>query len=237
MKRATFLFLVFISAIPAGAQTTVLSGRYSNYATDIDLGLATLETGRGSSIGFLANYRNGGFVLNAQLDHDFDNGVSFLDFLPFELAEYSRDRAEATVGYSVIPMLDVEAGIRLDQMDIETSLLDDDDFFGGVDLEHQAIVGGVTFHSPTIRPVGWYASLRGYFGSAEFNFEGVDVTADTIGFKAEAGVPIPIGVTGWEITPGLELERLTTDDFAFGVGGLEFDTNRFFINVGYALGR
>jgi hypothetical protein len=228
MKRFLFAFLI-LAAATASAQTTLLGGRYSSYSTDITMPLSSVETGRGSSIGFIATYRNSGFVLNGSVDHDFNNGVTLVDVLPIDFGDYERDRGELTVGYSVAPVLDVEAGVRLDKISVGGIF---SDLIEDLDFDHQAITGGITLHSPTIRPIGWYVSGHGYVGSADFQVSGDDVSDDTFGYKVEAGVPIPVGVSGWEITPGVEFERLETDKW-----DIEFETNRFFINFGYVIGR
>lgn len=57
---------------------------------------------------------------------------------------------------------------------------------------------------------------------------------DTTGFKVEAGVPIALGLSGWEVTPGVEYERIESND---ELQTVDLETNRFFINFGYTFGR
>jgi hypothetical protein len=228
MKRLLSLSaLALLLSIPAAAQTMTVGGRYSNYATDVETDFNDIETGRESSLGFLINYRNGALVLDGRFDHDFESGISVVDILPIDDADFSRDRFELAIGYGITDTFDVEGGMRFDN--IEMSGPFSNNFFEGVDFSHQAIMVGVNVHSPTIRPVGFFASARGFIGSADFEVQNVDVSSDTNGAKLEAGLQIPVGLTGWEITPGVEWEFLETDDY-----GLRFDTNRFFVNFAYS---
>jgi hypothetical protein len=230
MKSLMLATLALLTTTALQAQGLTLGGRYASYDTDLDAGLASLETGRASSVGFLATYRNG-LVLDAAIDHDFESGVTVGDFLPIDFADYSRDRVEAGVGYGVLPVLDVMAGVRHDDVNVGGDFFGFD-FFDDLNLEHQALWGGVSAHSQTIRPFGWYVTGRGYVGSAKFDVEGARVKSDTTGAKVEAGFPIPLGLSGWEVTPGFEYEQLETDDF-----GVELKTNRFFVAFSYTLGR
>lgn len=228
MKRIfAIAALVLLSAAAAEAQSLSIGGRYSNYATDVETDFVTVETGRESSLGFLINYRNGGLVLDGRFDHDFESGISILDILPIDFAEYSRDRTELALGYGITPNFDIEGGVRFDQIELATDF--GDAFFGGTDFSHQAIMFGVNAHSSTIRPVGFFGGVRGFVGSADFEVEGIDVSSDTTGAKVEAGIQIPVGLTGWEITPGFEWEFIETDEYDFS-----FDTNRFFVNFVYS---
>lgn len=204
--------------------------RYSNYSTDVDLGGATLETGRQHAFGLVGGYRSGAFVLDFLLDHDPENGIGIDDFLPFDLENYSRDRVEGTVGWSVLPMLDLQAGVRMDQITLG-GLGFDSGFFDSNDLEFQALTAGVNFHTPADRQVGFYALARFYAGTAKFEDDarGDD---DATGWRAEAGVAIPIGESAWHIVPGIEKEHLELqEDF------LDIDTNRFFVNFVFSTGR
>jgi hypothetical protein len=228
MKRVLiFSFAVLISSA-AFAQTVSIGGRYSNYATDVATELGDVETGRESSLGFLVNYRNAGLVLDGRFEHDFESGISIVDILPFDAAEYSRDRSELAVGYGVAPVIDIEGGVRFDSIELSAGPFSND-FFDPVDFSHQAIFGGVNLHTPTIRPVGFFGSARAFLGSADFELEGAELSSDTTGLKVEAGLQIPVGLTGWEVSPGVEWEHIETDDY-----GLEFDTNRFFVNFLYS---
>jgi hypothetical protein len=231
MKRLMLATLALLTATALQAQGLTLGGRYASYDTDLDAGIASLETGRASSVGFLGAYRNNGLVFDAAIDHDFESGVTVGDFLPIDFADYSRDRIEAGVGYGVLPVLDVMAGVRKDDITVGGNFFGFD-FFDDLNFDHQALWGGVTAHSRTIRPFGWYVSGRGYAGTAKFDVEGARVKSDTSGAKLEAGFPIPLGLSGWEVTPGFEYEQLKTDDF-----DVELKTNRFFIAFTYTLGQ
>jgi len=238
MKKALLVCSVLLCATAVSAQNLSLGGRYSNYSTEIQaVQLLSLETGRESSLGILGQYRNGSFEMNWNFDHDFEGGVSF-DFLPIDFAVFSRDRAEFAAGFAPIPYLDVEFGARIESITFGGRSFFGDRFFDEIDMNHQAILFGVNAHSPTIRPVGWYASGRVYLGSADLNIQGVELSPDTAGIKIEGGIPIPVGLSGWEVVPGLEFEHLETDDKSTIVSNaLELDTNRFFINFVYNFGR
>lgn len=232
MKRAALFISVMLIAGAASAQSFTIGGRYSNYSTELGVAGFEFESGRQSSFGVLGSYRNGPLGLNFQLDHDIENGIGLSDLLPFDFAEYSRDRAEAGVSYTVIPNLDIEGGVRAEQVTVGGSSIFGQELFSDFDFTHQALFAGVNFHSRTIRPVGWYASARGYVGTAQFDTFGLDVDDDTAGVKFEVGIPIPLGLSGWEIAPGFEYERIESDEFE-----LKLDTNRFFVNVAYTFGR
>ncbi len=232
MKRAGLFLCALLTAGAASAQSFTLGGRYSNYSTEVGVAGIDFESGRQSSFGLLGSYRNGPLGLNFQLDHDIENGIGLVDLLPFDFAEYSRDRAEAALSYTLIPNLDIEGGVRAEQVTVGGSSFFGAQIFSDLDLTHQALFAGVNFHSRTIRPVGWYASARGYIGTAQFDSFGVSVDDDTTGMKFEAGLPIPIGLSGWEIAPGFEYERIESDQF-----DLKLETNRFFVNVAYTFGR
>ena len=229
--------LVVAMAASAAAQSGTFGGRYSNYATEVDssilgLGSFELDTGRESSLGLLGDSRSGMFVLSWNYDHDFEGGINLVEFIPIEFAEFSRDRGEIGVGLALVPFLDLLIGARLEQITIGGQRFLGEAIFDDLDLNHQAILFGAHAHSQTIRPIGWYVSVRGYIGSADVEVDGFEVSTDTTGLKLEGGIPIPVGLSGWEVTPGVELETIDTDDL-----GLSFDTNRFFINFVYNFGR
>lgn len=234
MKKTSILFalLAIIVALPATSQTFTFGGRVSNYSTDIDAGVVTVDTGRESSVGVVGDYRNAQFVLRGTFDHDLEGGINAGIFIPVNFAEYQRDRAEVTAGWAALPFADIEAGFRYD--DIRVGGID---FFGtsvfdSFDFEHEALSLGVNAHTQTIRPIGWYGAIHGYIGSASFQVSGAQVESDTEGWKVETGFPIPVGTSGWEVTPGAEWEHLETQNY-----GLQLDTNRFFLNFAYNFGR
>lgn len=232
MKRVALAFAsLVLLALPASAQFTI-GGRYSNYSTEIGSFDFNFDTGRDSSFGVVGVYRNGRLVLNGQFDHDLQNGIGITDILPIDVAEYSRDRGEFAVGYSIIPNLDLEAGVRTEKITVGGSSFFGQDFFSDLSIDHQALLFGANAHSTTIRPVGWYVSARGYVGTAKFDDFGIGVDDDTTGYKIEAGIPIALGLSGWEISPGFEYERIESDKLDFKI-----DTNRFLINVAYTFGR
>jgi hypothetical protein len=236
MKKTFLCSLAFLLiASAASAQTFTLGGRYSSYSTDLEVGPATFETGREGSFGLVGSFRSGGLVLSGMYDVD-SGGDLDIDIIPLDLAEFERSRFEGTIGYSVLPFMDIEGGVRLDNIEFGGVLFFDDD----VELEHQALTAGITFHTPTIRPVGWYGTVRGYIGTADFNVQGFDAEADTTGYRLEMGVPIPLGTSAWEITPGVEYEVINTedDDSLINLGdALDLESNRLFILFGYTFGR
>lgn len=233
MKRTALITLLILTAATRlTAQNVTIGGRYSNYSTDLSLASIGFDSGRQASVGFLGSYRNGPLGLHAQFDHDLENGIGLGDFFGFEFAEYSRDRFEFAISYTVVPNLDVEGGFRSEEIRVGGVSIFGEPLFSDIDLQHQALMAGVNIHSETIRPAGWYLSARGYIGTAEFDSFGTGISDDTSGYKIEAGVPIALGLSGWEVTPGVEYERIESNDF-----GLEFDTNRFFVNFAYTFGR
>ena len=62
-------------------------------------------------------------------------------------------------------------------------------------------------------------------GSAKFDRFGVRVNSDTSGYRAETAVPVALGESAWFVVPGLEYERMRTQDSL-----VRWTTNRFFIN-------
>lgn len=203
--------------------------RYSNYSTDIDVEIITIESGRQSAFGLVGSYRGGGLVLDFLFDHDPENGLQFTDLLPIELGRYSRDRGEFTIGWAAVPYLDIQGGVRLDSISIGGRAFGFE-LFDSVDLDHQALVLGVGLHTADDRPFMVYGTGRAYIGSADFggDFLGVSTQMDTTGMRLEGGVMIPVGDTQWRVVPGFEYEYLETDNNLF-----RFDTNRFFINFVY----
>lgn len=232
MKRLTILLAaILFSATTLSAQNLTLGGRYSNYETSFEF----LDTGRASSVGAGGEYRAGLFVLNGRYDHDFDAGISF-DFLPIDLAQFSRDRGELAIGFAVLPYLDIVGGGRAEQLRLESASFFGEELFDETfELDHTALMVGASVHSRSIRPIGWYGNVRGYFGNADYTVEGLGLSTDTTGYSVEVGFPIPLGLSGWEVTPGGEFESIEfKDDFALD---LNYDTNRFFVNLAYSFGR
>jgi len=232
MKRLMILFAALLFSVTTlSAQNLTLGGRYSNYSTKFEF----LETGRASSVGAIGEYRAGLFVLNGRYDHDFNSGIGF-DFLPIDLAQFSRDRGEVAIGFAVLPYLDLVGGGRVEQLRLESATFFGERLFDETfELNHTALMFGASVHSRSIRPIGWYGNVRGYAGNADYTVEGFGLTSETTGYSVEIGLPIPVGLSGWEVTPGAEFENIDfKDDLALD---LNFETNRFFVNLAYSFGR
>lgn len=238
MKRPAFalwaLAFAFITSA-ASAQNFTLGARYSNYSTEIEadvVELISLDTGREGSFGIFGEYRAGRVVLTGSYDRDDSSGIA-LSFLPIDLADYSRSRFEGTLGYAVTPFFDIEGGVRVDSVEFGGTLFFSED----LDFDHQALVLGINLHTPTIRPVGWYGLVRGYVGTADLNLLGVTADTDTTGFRVETGVQIPLGLSGWQITPAVEYERIETDRSNLLDPGIDLETNRLMLMASYTFGR
>ena len=203
-----------------------LGPRYSNYSTDVDVAITTIESGRQHSFGLVGDYRSGVFVLDFGFDHDPENGLSLSDLLPFETANYERDRAEFTVGWAALPVLDLQAGFRHDSFTVGGDVFGGG-FFSAESLTHSGIVVGVNVHTPTRQPFGLYGTARALIGSMEF--DDIGTSQDSMGWRAEAGVEIPIGDSQWHAVPGFEIEHIEADNL-----GVNIDTNRFFVNFVYS---
>lgn len=204
--------------------------RYSNYATDLDVGITTIESGRQHAFGLVGEYRSGVFVLDFNFDHDPENGLQFTDLLPIDFGRYERDRAEFTVGWSALPVLDLQAGFRTDSFSVGGVDLGGD-FFSGDDFDHSAIVFGVSVHTPTRTPFGVYGKARAFVGTVDFGGSAFEGQVDSEGVRLEGGVEIPIGDSNWHAVPGIEIERLEGDP------RVSVDTNRFFVNFVYSFQR
>lgn len=204
--------------------------RYSNYSTDVDLGIFTVESGRQHAFGLVGELRSGQFVMDFNWDHDPENGLQISDILPIDFGGYERDRGEFTVGWAAAPILDIQAGFRVDTFMVGGDFFDND-FFSSEDIEHSAILFGVAVHTPTKKPFGAYGKLRGFIGSMDFSGGGIDGQLDSTGFRGEAGIEIPIGDSQWTAVPGLEIEHLEGDP------RVTIDTNRFFVNFVYTFPR
>ncbi|HXG58011.1 MAG TPA: hypothetical protein VNL91_03220 [Thermoanaerobaculia bacterium] len=230
MKPILIFLASAVIAAPALAQTSTftIGPRYSNYDTDVDLGIVGVDTGRQSAFGLTGDYRSGAVVFDFMFDHDPENGISIIDILPLDVATYERDRGEMMVGYAALPSLDLTLGARFDTATFGTGTFDIGDLFSGADFDHQAIALGVNLHSPSRRPIGVYAQLRGYIGSGKIEESGVRLSSDTTGFRVEGGVLIPIGESSWSVAPAVEWETLEADDL-----GLKLNTNRLIVAFVY----
>jgi hypothetical protein len=204
--------------------------RYSNYATDVDLGFFTVESGRQHAFGLVGELRSGQFVLDFNWDHDPENGLQITDFLPIDFGGYERDRGEFTVGWVAAPILDLQAGFRVDTVTVGGGEFGGD-FFSSEDFDHSAILFGVNVHTPEKKPFGVYGKIRGFVGSVDFGGRGFDSQVDSTGWRGEAGIEIPIGDSQWTAVPGLEIERLDADS------SVDMNTNRFFVNFVYTFPR
>ncbi|HEX8154223.1 MAG TPA: hypothetical protein VF698_13905 [Thermoanaerobaculia bacterium] len=242
MKRFALLAALLLMTTAAQAQnffTTTpshsgdsiftIGPRLSSYSTDVDLGPSTFETGRQTAFGLVGGYRSGAFVLDFNFDHDPEGGLDVIDLFGFE--DYSRDRFEAAVGWSALPVLDLQAGIRLDQISVggffSSEVLDPDD------VEFQGLAFGGTLHTPQNRPFGVYGTGRYYVGTAEFADSPRGRNEfDATGWRVEGGVSIPLGESNWSVVPGAEYEQLEIE-----TGDFRLDTNRFFINFVWSSGR
>lgn len=243
MKRAFLTVVLFAAAATASAQihsiTTTRSRtggtssfsigpRLSNYSTDINAGPAPLETGRQSSFGVVGDWRSNNFVLDFSFDHDPENGINISDII-IDTGNYARDRGEATIGFAIAPILDLQGGIRFDTIRIGGASFFGTPFLSHLDIDHQALTAGIRIHSEdTMAPVGFYVLGRGYLGSAQFKISGPNVNTDSFGFRAEGGVNVRLAESNWWVVPGLEFEQLETDEF-----NINLKTNRVFINFVY----
>ena len=220
-----------IDTRPRGASTSSFSigPRLASYSTDFSAG-TSFETGRQTGFGLVGDYRSGQFVLDFMWDHDPENGFSLTDII-VDTGNYERDRGEATIGYAIAPIVDLQGGIRFDNIRVGGASFFGNPFGTEFEVEHQAITAGVRLHTGEGNPVGWYGVARGYLGSANFDVAGLDRDPDTTGFRLETGVSIRLGDSAWSAVPGFEYERIETEeDF-----GLELDTNRVFVNFVYRM--
>ena len=236
MKQAILLGAALaLSAPMAPAQmsgTFMIGPRYSNYATTIDdIGSPSLKTGRQNAIGLVGGYRTGSFVLDFQYDSDSGNGIGISNLIA-DFGDYSRTRGEVTVGVSPIPGFDIHAGGRWESLRIGGATIFGNPVSTDLNVDHQAIVVGARAQTASWRPFGWYLLGRGYLGSAKFDRAGFRVNSDTSGYRAETAVPVALGDSAWFVVPGLEFERMRTQDSA-----VRWTTNRFFINFLHSSGR
>lgn len=228
MKRIIMGLVCLMLATGAFAQQFTIGGKYSNYETELSIAGGGYDTDREGSLGFLLEYRNDRFVLKGQIDNDLESGLAF-DF--FDFADYERERIEISAGYGVTPNLDIDLAVRLDSLSVDGLFFDE--FFGGADMDLEAIGVGAHFHSDPRADIGFFLMGRVYTGNAEFDL-GVRSEVDTTGFRIEGGFPIRIGESNWHVVPGLEYERFETDDIA-GEDGFEFETNRLVLAFTYSI--
>ena len=213
---------------PFGTSSFSVGPRISNYSTDIGAGPAPVETGRQSSFGMVGDWRSNNFVLDFWFDHDPENGFDLSDIV-IDTGNYARDRGEATIGYAIAPVIDLQGGIRFDTVRIGGASFFGAPFLTHLDIDHQALTAGLKIHSAdTMAPVSFYALGRGYLGTAQFKISGPNVNTDSFGFRAEGGVNIRLAESNWWVVPGLEFEQIETDDF-----DVQLKTNRFFLNFVY----
>ncbi|HVS31795.1 MAG TPA: hypothetical protein VMS98_10095 [Thermoanaerobaculia bacterium] len=213
----------------SGTSSFSIGPRLASYSTDFRAG-ARVDTGRQSGFGLVGEYRSGQFVLDFMWDHDPENGFSLADII-VDVGNYERDRGEATIGYAVTPNLDLQGGIRFDSVRIGGASFFGNPLFSALEVQHQAITAGVKIHTGDGNPIGWYGVGRGYLGSADFDVAGLGVNPDTTGFRLETGISIRLGTSSWYAVPGIEYEKIQTDeDF-----GLELDTNRVFVSFVYRM--
>lgn len=206
------------------AGTFAIGPRISNYSTDID----PLRTGRQVAFGLLGEYRSGAFVLDFNWDRDSRNGIRLTDIV-VDTSDYTRDRGEVTVGFAAAPFLDLQGGVHLDSIRIGGASIFGADFASDLNIDHQALVGGIRLHTGDYQPVGFYGVARGYIGTAKLDFAGAPtIDSDTNGYRAEAGIPIRLGESNWRVVPGAEYEHIELKDYP-----MRIDTNRVFLNFVY----
>ncbi len=242
MKRTLILAAAMLLAATAQAQSYITSTprpynggssfsigpRAASYSTDVDTDFVSVKTGRQTSFGLEGDYRTGQLVIDFMYDHDPENGISLINLIGIDVGQYSRDRGEATIGFAVLPVLDLKAGGRAETIRVGGAEIFGNSVFSTLDLSHQALAFGARLHTAADRPVGAYLDGRGYVGTAKFNQSGFDVSTDTTGYRGEAGVSIPLGESRWSVVPAVEYEHLETKDY-----GLRLNTNRFMVNFLY----
>lgn len=237
--RTTLLALIgIVCAASASAQTQsiqttrsnyggngvfTIGPRLSNYSTDIRETVTPLKTGRQSSFGIVGDYRIGTFVLDFLYDHDPSNGISVVDLI-VDTGNYSRDHGEVTVGFAAAPFLDLQGGVRIDSTRVGGVVVIGFPVSTDVNIDNEAITGGLKFHTEGA-PVGFFATARGFIGSAKVDFGLGNNNTDTSGFRGEAGLNIRLGEGAWAVQPGYEYDHFETKDFR-----IRMNTNRLFLN-------
>jgi len=232
MRHIALLTACVCFAVVARAQSPTptsfsIGPRISNYSTHFDAGPTLIDTSRQSGYGLVGDYRAGTFVLDWRYDHDPENGISLSDIV-LDTGNYEHNGGEATIGFAVAPILDLQGGVRIDSIRVGGARLFGATIFDDFDLDHQAIAAGIHLHSGDHNPIGWYATARGYLGSAKFDRLGLRVTSDTTGYRGETGIRIRLAESNWYVVPGLEYERFSTKNYE-----VDFRTNRVFLNFVY----
>ena len=225
MKRL-FLLVILVTLVcsPMAAQQT-FGLKLGAYSTEIDIGSSALDTDRANTFGLFYEWRNPHLVVRASADFDQEADASFT---AGATSKFSRDRFEVLVGYPGTTFMDLEGGIRIDSFDA-TSFTIPGGSTGRVGMDRQALVLGLHFHSQRDQRLAWYGIVRGYLGTMDIS--GVK-DQDTSGYLVETGLPILFG-NGWAVTPGVELERISTDQVAGDNTSLDFTTDRIFVSVSY----
>lgn len=212
----------------AGDSWFSIGPRLSNYSTHFDAGLTSLKTGRQTGFGVVGDYRAGAFVLDFMWDRDPENGIQLSDII-VDFGNYERDRGEVTVGFAIAPNLDLQGGIHYDEFRLGGGSFFGNDFGSDLSVQHEALVAGITLHNGDLQPVGFSLAARGLLGTADLNLTGPNTNdVDTRGFRAEANLSIRIGESQWYAVPGIEYEKITSDEDVIDV-----DTNRLFIKFVY----
>jgi hypothetical protein len=240
--RTTLIGLALVlAAASAGAQSSEVSTnrstgnsgfsigpRISNYATRFNAGETSVKTGRQSGFGVAGDYRTGDFIFDFMGDRDPENGLRLTDLI-IGLGRYERTRGEATIGYAFSPSFDLQAGVRYDDFRLNGTSFFGNPFFSDLEVNHQALTGGVHLHTRDFESVGYSVTARAYGGTADFSVTGPGVNdPSTYGIRVEGAVSLRIGRSQWYAVPGLEYEKLTSEDEV-----LDLDTNRIFIKVMY----
>ena len=221
--------LLLLGATAASAQSVFSIGpRISNYSTRVEGDPATtLRTGRQTAFGLVGDYRNGNFDLDFTYDRDSSNGASITDIF-IDADDYERNRGELALGYAILPMLDIQGGVRYEEIRFGGFTIFANPFLTDMTMTHQALVAGIKLHSTTMNPAGFYLIARGLVGTAKFD-DNADTQKDTSGWRAEVGIPIALGSSNWHLVPGAEYEKFDTKSFGLGQK-VRLDSNRVFLN-------
>jgi hypothetical protein len=224
---------IALTAVTAAAQTShstfSIGPRVSSFSTDVD-GEAgySVKTGRENAFGIVGDYRTGRFMLDFSWDTDSSEGLNFTTVF-IDVSDYQHQRGEFAGGYAVTPFLDLQAGFRDESYQIGGFSFLGSSFGSNLNFDHQALIGGLHFHSDLRQQVVAHVKVRGYIGSAKFdNSLGQRIQTDTTGWLGEASADIRFGESNWYIVPGAEWDRVETSDY-----DLRFNTNRFLLSVLY----
>jgi hypothetical protein len=233
MRNSLIGLALFSLVTSATAQSTGNSGfsigpRISNYSTRFNAAETTVKTGRQNGLGIVGDYRSGDFILDFMWDRDPENDLRLTDDI-IDLGRYERTRAEATIGYAFSPSFDLQAGARYDRFKLGGATFFGNPFFNDLEVKHQALTGGVHFHTRDFESVGYSLIARAYYGTADFSVTGPGVDdPGTYGVRFEGAVSIRLSDSQWYVVPGLEYEKLSSEDEV-----LDLDTNRIFIKLIY----